>query len=1099
MPHQRDDDVHFEADVPHLVADTGIEVSADGRRARTQLSNIRPQKRSRTDPKQLNDNYADWTPVPDGDLSEVQAVADTVSSLDVPLEDDDSSGKRKRYASSDEPMRLWRPLAPYFLDAMLRRDGLGDYLFETKCAACSVRWGEGRRFFKCIQCGEFLQCEECVRTRHQLNPLHAVKAWNGEYWTEATLCGPSPGVGLVYQLGHQGFPCAFPGTRRSMVVMDANGIFSLDVQYCNCEKAERCSNLDQLLGNGWYPATTIEPGTCATFQVLELFRILNVVGNVTAHDFVGTLERLTDPLRLSSVPDRYKAFGRMSRQYAFLQRAKRAGRGQEDNGLATTKPGGMAVLCWTCPHDGKNLPDGWKNVDRRYRFLYMLLLALDANFRLKNRLRANEHQDPSLGSGMSYFVESSAYKEHLRNYVAEKDVSSCIAFAALLQKETRLTTGLRVSGVGGCVCARHGVVRPLGLGDLQKGERYANMDYIFLSALAGVAVLLLAISYDIACQWKVNLPARAKKIEATTPITTKLEDYEIQYALPVWHAVAHEVGCQTQNSLSFAEGVGRTDGEGIERTWAILNPVGFSTKEMGDGARHDQIENKVDHLNFEKNIGQGTGWDTLARKLIVAIAERDKQVQNFLDVDESLSSDLRKEWAGRIKAWVGDRSQPNPYCLEGGKDGVSEAAVFLDLKNAEAAEAAEGRTPLSTTQSTASAFLKGGLQLEEAQRRIKAEVKGVTLVTADRSSQIQELRIALLKKLGTFEKLQLVFMPGVEALREEDENKRNPELPAPKAEDIKLWLPSELTVEQRRSACRRGLPEMEAKLRVGQCTDALNDLRSRLHAQRHLVTWRNSNAVGQRAATRSATLIGRVGDRIARIAAKYRHARGALKMLKGEDFAPHFKELREEDMNVNAAEESDSNARKKLNKLGSSKRSRNEPTMAKKNFSWIWTVGGGPGEDERALHDSVRVEWSKARARRDRWVEEVDSVREEMRRVLRMLRWVEAEWRHRAELRVGVGREVAAGVKAYAMRQAAVHRRIAEGFYAGWNRSVATAVRDVLRQDGTVYREILDGHAMDNAPVVGLEEVERTVEAEDVRRRTRSQAATTEGPAQATR
>jgi hypothetical protein len=60
------------------------------------------------------------------------------------------------------------------------------------------------------------------------------------------------------------------------------------------------------------------------------------------------------------------------------------------------------------------------------RFLYMLLLALDANFRLKNRLRANEHQDVSLGSGMGYFVEEAGFKEHLKNYVAEKDV--CAAF-----------------------------------------------------------------------------------------------------------------------------------------------------------------------------------------------------------------------------------------------------------------------------------------------------------------------------------------------------------------------------------------------------------------------------------------------------------------------------------------------------------------------------------------------------------------------------------------------------------------------------------------------------------------------------------------------
>jgi hypothetical protein len=131
------------------------------------------------------------------------------------------------------------------------------------------------------------------------------------------------------------------------------------------------------------------------------------------------------------------------------------------------------------------------------------------------------------------------------------------------------------------------------------------MDYILLSALIGVTVLALAISYDITCQWKINLAPCAKKIEETTDLLTRLDQYEILFALPVWHAAAHEISCQTENSLSYAEGVGRTDGEGIERTWAVLNPLGYSTKEMGNGARHDAIEDKVDHLNFEKNVGQG--------------------------------------------------------------------------------------------------------------------------------------------------------------------------------------------------------------------------------------------------------------------------------------------------------------------------------------------------------------------------------------------------------------------------------------------------------------------------------------------------------------
>lgn len=59
----------------------------------------------------------------------------------------------------------------------------------------------------------------------------------------------------------------------------------------------------------------------------------------------------------------------------------------------------------------------------------------------------------------------------------------------------------------------------------------------------------------------------------------------------------------------------------------------------------------------------------MARKLIVAIAERDKQVSAFAELDSSLHSCLRNKWQLRIDAWIVDKSQPNPYCLEGGKSG----------------------------------------------------------------------------------------------------------------------------------------------------------------------------------------------------------------------------------------------------------------------------------------------------------------------------------------------------------------------------------------------------------------------------------------------
>lgn len=85
------------------------------------------------------------------------------------------------------------------------------------------------------------------------------------------------------------------------MVLDITGIHTLRFQYCGCAGSRTSNNLQQLLRNGWYPATVTDPTTCATFKVLDLFRLLNVVGNMNVHDFIGTLERLTDGLVASGM------------------------------------------------------------------------------------------------------------------------------------------------------------------------------------------------------------------------------------------------------------------------------------------------------------------------------------------------------------------------------------------------------------------------------------------------------------------------------------------------------------------------------------------------------------------------------------------------------------------------------------------------------------------------------------------------------------------------------------------------------------------------------------------------------------------------------
>ena len=54
----------------------------------------------------------------------------------------------------------------------------------------------------------------------------------------------------------------------------------------------------------------------------------------------------------------------------------------------------------------------------------MLSLAIDANFRLKNRLGAHVSNDVGLGTGWAYFVEDEPYKSWILSHTTQTDVST---------------------------------------------------------------------------------------------------------------------------------------------------------------------------------------------------------------------------------------------------------------------------------------------------------------------------------------------------------------------------------------------------------------------------------------------------------------------------------------------------------------------------------------------------------------------------------------------------------------------------------------------------------------------------------------------------
>lgn len=76
------------------------------------------------------------------------------------------------------------------------------------------------------------------------------------------------------------------------------------------------------------------------------------------------------------------------------------------------------------------------------------------------------------------------------------------------------------------------------------------------------------------------------------------------------------------------------------------------------------------------------------------------------------------------------------------------------------------------------------------------------------------------------------------------------------------------------------------------------------------------------------------------------------------------------------------------------------------------------------------MEWGRAKVRKNRWDEEVNLIREEMRRILRYLFWETGVWDARAQTtRDDQPVEVQAGLKAYACQQAELHRSLRAFFF----------------------------------------------------------------------
>ncbi|KAK6992523.1 CxC2 domain-containing protein [Favolaschia claudopus] len=1023
--------------------DTAVErPSADGRRVHTEVLAVPPPspvKRARTQAS---------APHPIGD-NPPAAAPEAAELYDMDLQayfspPSPPKKKKKTFKPSDRSLFDFRPLRDEYLHELLRLDGCGD-ASEDICPGC----GTPTPTIRCLDChDDALYCAECCKAAHARNPLHRVQSWDGRFFQRTSL----KALGLRIQFGHAGCTRPRPG-HQSFVVLDVSGIHEVAVDFCACElEADMGHPRVQLLRRRWFPATHDHPRSAATFRLLDHFQTLTLQAKTTMYDFYSALERLTDGAG-DLLLKRYVEFLRMTRAFRHLMMLKRGGRGHAVDGVDATTAGELAIRCPACPRPGINLPDDWESAPPEKRFLYLFFLALDACFRLKRRLISSALRDPGLGTGWSYFVEPEPYRKYLLSVTKQDEMSTCSGLAALDYANTKFSRGYSVTGVGMGVCARHEFVQPTGVGDLQKGERYSNMDYIAAAILRWIHERLRkVVSYDIVCQWFKNLRERLRELPPLVRLHVVLALYV--FVIPKLHIHAHTLACQLIFSLNFVPGAGQTDGEGIERPWANLGGVASSTREMGPGSRADVLDDHFAFWNWSKLIHIGA---LLRKRLDKAKLERDVQCESF-NVFSTEQAARVPAWEKLVSDYEKDPRKKNPYEITTAT--LKEADVRLRLAGEESASLQRGVLALHDV--SPSSFIFEGLDLEDQQRRIRAQVQLKKAGTTAQQIDIIAMRRKLSCGIARFRKLQATYTPGaLQALARRDAS------PEEVPEKTPLMLPSALSAAERDAGCIGGVQIVENMARDAQCSEALMRLRNQLHIKSRFFTYKELHVRNQGANTRARNLVARNESKILLHSEKYQAAWEALRALNGGTVG--WRKLRREDVRTMEDPEEltkqqatrrrqASRRREKLEQLrregeyvtddeeeegegnsgnggnGDVGRSADDvdvemvtnPTENRRVVSWIWQSAGTTGTDAE-LEDALRIEWTKARARARRWTEEVELLEEEYRWVLISFEHEAQRWETRAtEVPVGtVEVGYAQGAIAYALKQAATYRALA--------------------------------------------------------------------------
>ncbi|KAF7330718.1 CxC2 domain-containing protein [Mycena sanguinolenta] len=291
-------------------------------------------------------------------------------------------------------------------------------------------------------------------------------------------------------------------------------------------------------------------------------------------------------------------------------------------------------------------------------------------------------------------------------------------------------------------------------------------------------------------------------------------------------------------------GSGKSHGEGIEQNWAFSNGAAGSTRLMGPGSRHATLEDIFGFHNYDRLLAMHR---VLPKRLALAIKEGTAHAAAF----DAFTKGLKK-------ATQHTTPEGSPFELK------DEVTTLRDIQLQIATEefVCTGDGIEVERDHSPGTFITMGLDIEEAQRKLTVDVSAIKDPSATQKLDFTRRRTALLRRIHKFREIQRVYMPSVRGALSVSQKQmfdgNGEQLP----EATRLFMPSELPdAPIRTRVCALGLPEIEARMREAESTEALEAVRTGLRTRTMTNRYKLRNYTGQGLMTKGQGILRQINRR----------------------------------------------------------------------------------------------------------------------------------------------------------------------------------------------------------------------------------------------